>query len=103
MITFTFQVGRSIPCRSEWVKLSLLDDLVRGVTVTIYYERGNPDRSNKELLDRIQNGVDGPFYGPKQPSEESLEGEAAEGSASTPYPSPRTLDQPPPRPSSHQH
>lgn len=34
----------------------------RGMVVTIYYDPMNPEFSNKDILDRLQNGEWGPFY-----------------------------------------
>jgi len=34
----------------------------RGMVVTIYYDPMNPKFSNKDILDRLQNGEWGPFY-----------------------------------------
>ena len=55
----------------ECSMLKLRGGLHRGMTVTVYYDPSNPDGSNKELLDGIQEGKDGPFYGPEQPSWDS--------------------------------
>ncbi len=39
-------------------------DSERGMVITVYLDPSDKEKSNEQLLDRLQQGHFGPFYGP---------------------------------------